>query len=516
MLSTICSAAVLGIQAYIVEVEVDLSYGLPGVSMVGLPDTAVQESRERVRSAIRNSGFNFPALKTTINMAPAHTRKTGPVFDLAIALGILQATEQIKCLALHEWVIIGELSLNGALRPIQGVLALSIAAAQAAKTKMLLPRANGAEAALIQNLDIYVAENLMEAVQILKNPENFTPLPSTNGKAVTAETKAMPDFAEVRGQLFAKRSLEIAAAGGHNLLMSGPPGSGKTMLARRIISILPEMDFTEALESTKIHSICGQLSNQYPQLLQTRPFRSPHHSISKAGLIGGQALPRPGEISLAHHGVLFLDELPEFRREILELLRQPLEEGSVTLSRAQYHLTYPARFILIAAMNPCPCGYWGDMEQPCQCTPGQRERYWSKLSGPLLDRIDLHVAVPRLKASDYQAKQPAESSREIRVRVYQARERQYQRFRHGSIRCNAQMQAADIQEFCILDTASRQLLHTAVDKLNLSGRAYDRILKVARTLADLDGERQILPEHLAEAIQFRAQDREQRCLSGLV
>jgi magnesium chelatase family protein len=516
MLSTIFSAAIYGVSAYLVEIEIDLSYGLPGVTVVGLPDAAVQESKERVRSAIRNAGLKFPALKATVNLAPASQRKTGPIFDLPIALGILQASEQLPAEPLSEWVIIGELSLNGNLKPAQGVLALAMAAAQAGKRCLLVPRANASEAALVHDLQVYAAENLVEAVAILTGTD---PTPAVSGPALfqseQTETHG-PDYADVKGQVFAKRGLEIAAAGGHNLLMIGPPGTGKTMLAQRLPGILPAMDFQEALEATKIYSICGNLRTGQSGLLRQRPFRAPHHAISVPGLVGGCRFPRPGEISLAHHGVLFLDELPEFRREVLEVLRQPLEEGSVTLARAQASITYPARFMLVGAMNPCPCGFYGDSRRVCQCSPAQLERYRNRLSGPLLDRIDLHVEVLRLSESEMMSLQPAESSQAIRQRVQQARQRQKARFLERQLTCNADMQSHDLRVFCLLKPTARQLLHQALEKMNLSARAYDRIVKVARTLADLANTEQIEPEHIAEAIQFRALDRGRHSLTRAV
>ncbi len=519
MLSTVCSAAISGVMGYIVEVEVDLAYGLPGMTLVGLPDTAVQEARERVRSAVRNSEFQFPAQKITVNMAPAHTRKTGPVFDLAVAVGVLLSSEQVVCDTIDQWVMMGELSLNGALRPVYGVLAFAQAALRAGKTHLLVPQANAAEAALVEGLEVYAADSLQGAVKILAQPSAFTPcraaslsslafLPASGSASGSASG---PDFADVKGQIYAKRGLEIAAAGGHNLLMMGPPGSGKTLLARRLPGILPPLTPTEALETTTLYSISGRLSQDAPHgLIQTRPFRAPHHAITLVALLGGQRFARPGEISLAHNGVLFLDELLEFRREVLEVLRQPLEDRQVTLSRAQGAWVYPADVILVAAMNPCPCGYAGDVLQACQCTPGQLERYMNRLSGPLLDRIDLHLEVPRLQAGELLTPPQAEPSARVRERVLAARKRQTERFQGSAIKCNAQMQALEIRKYCELDPPSRQLLQQAVQQMQLSARAYDRILKLARTMADLVGAEKIELTQVAEAIQYRCLDRRQR------
>jgi magnesium chelatase family protein len=505
MLAKAYSSAILGVDAYIVAVEVDISFGLPGISVVGLPDTAVQESKERVRSALKNSGFIFPPQRITINMAPANTRKSGPVFDLAIALAILAASEQLTVADLEHSLFVGELSLDGSIRAVSGVLPFAIAAQAAGYQRIFVPCDNAQEASLVEGLAVYPVAHLREAVQLLADR-----CPSRQAyqrqALVTLPTLPGLDFSEVKGQAYAKRGLEITAAGGHNLIMVGPPGSGKTMLARRLPTILPPLTFAEALEASKIYSISGRLGLAQG-LLPTRPFRAPHHSISNAGLVGGSSHPKPGEVSLAHHGVLFLDELLEFRREVLEVLRQPLEDGVVTLSRAQISLTYPAKFMLIASMNPCPCGYRGDRLKACVCTPHQIARYWGKLSGPLLDRIDIHLEVPRLEDNVLLDPGPSEASTQIRARVEQARTLQVQRFADQGILCNAHMQPRHLRRFCALDTRSQQLLQQALQRLHLSARAYDRILKVARTIADLEASPLIQAHHVAEAIQLRILDR---------
>lgn len=505
MLAKAYSSAILGVDAYIVAVEVDISFGLPGISVVGLPDTAVQESKERVRSALKNSGYIFPPQRITINMAPANTRKSGPVFDLAIALSILAASEQLSLTELERSVFVGELSLDGSIRPVNGVLPFAIAAQAGGYRHLFVPCENAQEASLVDGLRVYPVGHLREAVQLLGEG---CPVHQVYQRQPLLNTAPLlgHDFSEVKGQAYAKRGLEITAAGGHNLIMVGPPGSGKTMLARRLPTILPALTFAEALEASKIYSISGRLGlNQ--GLLPMRPFRAPHHSISNAGLIGGSSHPKPGEVSLAHHGVLFLDELLEFRREVLEVLRQPLEDGVVTISRAQFSLTYPAAFMLIASMNPCPCGYRGDRLKSCVCTPHQIARYWGKLSGPLLDRVDIHLEVPRLEEQMLLAPAPSESSEQIRQRVECARALQRERFAGQGILCNAHMQPRHLRTFCSLDTRSQQLLQQALQRLHLSARAYDRILKVARTIADLDASEGIQVQHIAEAIQLRVLDR---------
>lgn len=502
MLAKVFSAAHMGIDAYLVEVEVDIFWGLPGVHLVGLPDTAVQESRERVRSAIKNSGFDFPGQRITINMAPANTRKSGPVFDLAIALGMLLASEQILSSRHLNTVIIGELSLDGSIRPIHGTLAFAQAAREAGKQHILLPAQNAAEAALIAEVQAYPVKTLREAAAWLCNQQNIEPTPFQIRPSAGRQRSL--DYAHVKGQSYAKRGLEIAAAGGHNALMIGPPGSGKTMLAQRLPSILPPLNFEEALEATRIHSIHGLLHAE-TTLIQERPFRAPHHSISCSGLIGGSSMPRPGEVSLAHHGVLFLDELLEFRRSALEMLRQPLEDRRVTISRAQTSLVFPASFMLIASMNPCPCGFYSDPEQACRCTPRQRERYWHKLSGPILERIDVHLEVPRLNHRDLLRHTEAESSEQIQKRVLSARKRQEQRFKSDKLFFNAQMSPELVKKHCRLDAESLKLMEQTLKRFYLSARSFDRILKMARTIADLADSTEIQTLHLAEAVQFRVQ-----------
>ncbi|MEJ5298930.1 MAG: YifB family Mg chelatase-like AAA ATPase [Armatimonadota bacterium] len=506
MLARVSSSAVLGVDAYLVDVEVDIAGGLPAFNIVGLPDAAVQESRERVRSAIRNSGFDFPQRRITINLAPADVRKEGPSFDLPIAVGILAATGQLEMDLLEGCLFVGELSLDGTLRSAAGVLPIAMKARGDSVGRMIVPSANAREAAIVQGPPVYGVASLSEVFDLLQGGCAAEPVFATIQEAQLEQPSYSVDFSDVKSQHIAKRALEVAAAGGHNLLMVGPPGSGKTMLARRLPTILPPLELDEALQTTQVYSVAGILRAD-EALVTRRPFRSPHHTISNAGLSGGGAHPRPGEVSLAHNGVLFLDEFPEFRRDVLEVLRQPLEDGVVTISRASGSLTYPARFMLVAAMNPCPCGFFNDTHVTCTCTPKQIRQYLQRISGPLLDRLDIHVEVPRLKQDELMQKAEGECSASIRERVWKAREIQRKRFDGTGIFCNAQMGSRQIREYCRFSETVRTLLRGAISQLNLSARAYDRILKVSRTIADLAGEEEISAAHVAEAIQYRSLDR---------
>ena len=508
MLVKVFGAAVQGIDATIVTIEVNSSRGIK-FFLVGLPDSAVKESHERIISALQVNGYKFPTRQIVVNMAPADIRKEGSSYDLPLAIGILASAEEVRTEKLSDYLIIGELSLDGSLQPIKGALPIAISARAQGFKGFILPKQNAKEAAVVNNLHVYGVENIKEVIEFFNGERELEPtIVHTREEFFQHQDNYPYDFADVKGQESVKRALEVAAAGGHNLIMIGSPGSGKSMMAKRLPSILPPLSLAESLETTKIHSVAGKL-NKNDSLIATRPFRSPHHTISQVAMVGGGSNPQPGEISLAHNGLLFLDELPEFNRSVLEVLRQPLEDRHISISRARYSLDYPASFMLVASMNPCPCGYYTHPTKPCVCNPGQVHRYLNRISGPLLDRIDIQIEIVPVPFEKMAEQKPGESSTVIRERVIKARKIQEERFaNHPGIYCNAQMESKLLQEYAVPDTQGLQLLRNAMSRLNLSARAYDRILKVARTIADLEGASSIKPHHLAEAIGYRNLDRE--------